>query len=120
MIWFVDMSSNLNKNNIAILKVCNRIVCVLTPNRIDEVKMKFVDKELERLQNRGSINVIKEILLVANKWEVSNPSWIDYYKFQGQIIRHRIPFVPNLMSNSLNNGSRFNNSVNEVLNDLMV
>lgn len=114
---FVDMSTSLSKNNIAIFRHCDKIVYLLTPDLVAKEKSELLEKDFQRVLNIPDQGVFEKILLVANKYKHNN-TWVEDYMFLDNEVRYKIPYENNFKPNGLNNSSRFNNEILGLLNEI--
>lgn len=114
---FVDMSSNLNKKNIAILKECYKIIYLLTPESVVQEKTKVLEKDFERILGIPNPSIGEKLILVANKYIYSN-TWVDNYRFLDVGLSHKLPYENNFKPNGLNNSPNFNGEIYKILNEI--
>lgn len=74
---FIDMSSSLNANNIAILEECDNIIFIVTQDRISNYKTKVILNEFDIISKGNSKYFPDKINMVVNKCTDINPSEID-------------------------------------------
>lgn len=97
-IVFVDMSSELNNRNLALLEVCDEIILAFPQDAVSGVKAELFEKELEIIRDRKKIDVSDKITIVLNKYSSHMALEIDTISICDKSIEYYIPMTPGLVS----------------------
>lgn len=93
---FIDMSSEINKNNLAVFRACDDIILVAQQNMASTVKIKCMLKELQLLMARENWGIMEKLKPVINKYALGNAIDVDQITFDGKENIIKIPFVEGL------------------------
>jgi cellulose biosynthesis protein BcsQ len=93
---FVDMSSEINRNNLAVLRACDDIILVAQQNMASTVKIKYMLNELQLIRARENWDIMDKFKLVINKYALGSAIDVDQITFDGQENLLKIPFVEGL------------------------
>lgn len=66
---YVDLSSEINKNNLTVLRACDRIVLLAEQNMTSLLKLRKMYRELQLLTSREGWDVTERMLVVLNKYK---------------------------------------------------
>jgi cellulose biosynthesis protein BcsQ len=64
---FVDLSTEVNRNNLAVLQACDRIILVAEPKMTSLVKLQQLFRELDLLSSREGWDIRDKFVFVLNK-----------------------------------------------------
>ncbi|MGI6588678.1 MAG: hypothetical protein ACOX2N_07925 [Peptococcia bacterium] len=93
---FVDLSSEINKNNLAVLRACDDLILVAQANMTSLVKIKCLCKELRLLSEEEDI--VERFNLVLNKDVPGAVREVEEISINQKGVVARIPWVENLTS----------------------
>jgi cellulose biosynthesis protein BcsQ len=101
---FVDMSSEINKNNLAVLQACDQIVLVAEQNMSSLLKIQKLFQDLRLLATRQGWDISEKFNLVLNKVrrgdDIPDELEMQYveeqYGLYGKGVMGRIPLVKGL------------------------
>lgn len=105
---FIDLSSQLNPNSLALLEASEQIILVSTPDPVCQIKNEDCLGELERWAVRHNSPILERICPVLNKWE-PELSQKDFQTIGGREYLGKIPWVPDLL---LPQGNRYRIDLN--------
>ncbi len=106
-IVFVDMTSDLNDRNLALLESCDEIILVLPQDAISCIKAELFEKELEIIAKRKNLDLSGKITVVLNKYNSHMALEIDTISVSGKSISYYIPMVPGMVSVSIRGNAHF-------------
>lgn len=66
---YVDLSAEINKNNLTVLRACDRIVLPVEQNMTSLLKLRKLYRELQLLTSREGWDITEKILVVLNKYK---------------------------------------------------
>jgi len=92
----VDMSCEINKNNLAVLKYCDEIILVLEQDKTSEIKLQCMLKELRLLSPKNNCEIIEKFHLVVNKYSADTMWDEGKLKISEKELLIKIPWVENL------------------------
>ena len=101
---FVDMSSEINRNNLAVLRACDELILVAEQNMSAVTKIKGMFKELRLLGSREGWDISDKFQLVFNKERAIEPlleeaiiiNYEDELRPYSKDVLARIPMVDDL------------------------
>jgi len=93
---FIDLSSSITKNNIALLEASDRIVLPIDLEITSEVKLSVFKKELGIQSSQTDINLFEKAVPVINKFTCNNK---QYSSIKGIDINDSTIKIPLLYSN---------------------
>ena len=105
---YIDMSSNLDQNYLAVLETCDDILVVLTQDVISVEKTKKLVREFELLERGKDIPLLEKVSLILNKYEKIGVD-TEEMKICGKSITLKIPRVTGLM---IPHGSKYRLDMN--------
>jgi cellulose biosynthesis protein BcsQ len=65
----VDLSAEVNKNNLTVLRACDRIVLLAEQNMTSLLKLRKMYRELQLLTSREGWDITEKMLVVLNKYK---------------------------------------------------
>jgi cellulose biosynthesis protein BcsQ len=90
---FIDLSSSISRNNIALLEACDRIILPIDQDINSEVKLSALKKELKILNQQKSINLLDKVEMVLNKFICDNKKIIHIEGFDINESTIKIPLL---------------------------
>lgn len=93
---FIDLSSQFNPNNIAILEASDVVLLISTPEPICQLKVKLLQTELTRYEARSNSCIQERIYPVLNKCEPGS-NWDAKVFIEGREPLAKIPKVSDLL-----------------------
>lgn len=105
---FIDMSSCIEQNNLAVLDAADEILMVCTHEEISELKTSIILNEFEMLEKSKHYHILDKVHIVMNKCEGS-PNSEEGDKYCGKNIMIRVPKVTGLM---ISHGSKLRPDLN--------
>lgn len=86
---FIDHSSNITRNNIALLEACDRIIMPLDMDINSQVKFAALKEELKILNQQKSINLLDKTILVLNKFICENkqPLYVEGFDINESTVK---------------------------------
>ncbi len=95
---FIDMSSNFDNRNLAVLQACDEIFLVLTQDDISGIKLKTLISEMDIASPKSNANLNDKLTLIINKFNPMGPTQIEGLDILGKPISLRIPKVSSLLT----------------------
>lgn len=121
---FIDMSSSLTGQNLALLDACDEICLVLTQDTTGNEKFQALLKELNIVSRKYKLVLNEKIKIVLNKYNYNIPLELDGLDAIGWEIAVRLPLIQAMMTPTqrissmidLNNG--FGSGINELISSI--
>lgn len=120
-IVLVDMSSNFDNRNLAVLQACDEIFLVLTQDDISGIKLKTLVSELDIASPKSNVNLTDKFTLIINKFNPMGLNQIEGLDLIGKTVSLRIPKVSPLLTRQsdkyvLNLNNNFGEAVKGLVN----
>lgn len=120
-IVFVDMSSDLNSRNIALLEACDEIILVLSQDAVSEVKADVFIKQLNIINHRKELNLSDKMTVVLNRYNSHMALEVETVSINGKSISGYIPLVPGMTAikgsaQFVDINSEFGRSIQDIIN----
>lgn len=100
---FIDMSSNLDEKNVAVLNTSDEIILVVEQGDMAMTKMNLFMAELDMFSKRNCLDLSHKMRIVLNKYKHNTNTQIDEIGLYGKSISVKIPAIYEPISLSENN-----------------
>lgn len=90
---FIDLSSSISMNNIALLEACDRIILPIDQDISSEIKLSALNEELKILNQQKSINLLEKTKIVLNKFICDNKKILNIEGFEISENTMKIPLL---------------------------
>lgn len=115
----IDMSSDFNLKNIALMKEADKVLFIITPDIISVQKYKGLKNELEILQKSKDCDIISKAKVVLNRYLSKTPMDNNEKIFRDIKIDYTLPEVKNLViprdeRYMINTNNDFGNAISEL------
>ena len=120
----IDMSSNLNSRNMAVLEACDEVFTIITQEPVSVVKTGVLIKELDMMLGKRGINLNEKLTFILNKCDLSILTHNHQELGLGDKgVSFRIPKVVSLINhssgrNSLNLNNNFGEAIKGLVNKI--
>ncbi|GAE90036.1 AAA family ATPase [Acetivibrio straminisolvens] len=95
-IVILDMSSELNDRNIALLDSSDEVVMVLAQDAISNVKAEFTSEQLEKYLAQYGLNLSGKLIVALNKYNFHMALEVDTVCIDGEAVSVYLSFVPGM------------------------
>jgi len=107
---YIDMSSSLDQNYLAVLEICDDILVVCTQDIISVEKTRKLIREFELLERGKDLHLLEKVSLILNKYE-NNGADTEEMLICDKSVAMKIPKVTGLM---IPHGLRYRLDMNSV------
>jgi len=95
-IVIVDMSSELDDKNIALLNSADEVIMVLAQDAVSNVKAEYVSEQLEKHLAGHGLNLSGKLTVALNKYNFHMALEVDTVCIDGEVVSVYLPFVPGM------------------------
>lgn len=90
---FIDMSTNMNDKNIAVLKYSDQIIMVLSHEDLSMSKAASFMKEIEILSQRNDLDIYSKLTIILNKSSLNKNPQVERLNINNKPIEVEIPTI---------------------------
>ena len=94
---FIDMSSCLDQNNLAVLEACDDILVICSQEPAACLKINALVREFESLGRGKDLCLLDKTCFVLNKYEHYEGSELENANIGGKSIMLKVPKIPNII-----------------------
>ncbi|MTI47474.1 MAG: hypothetical protein FH761_06515 [Firmicutes bacterium] len=87
----IDMSSDLNDQNLSILAESNEIFLVVEQNKTSIEKLNSFIKDIEIISSRRDVRILEKTNVILNKYDPKNKLILDYLKSKNISLSFSLP-----------------------------
>ncbi len=95
-IVILDMSSELNDRNIALLETSDEVVMVLAQDAVSNIKAEYVSEQLEKLFARYGLDLSGKLTVALNRYNFHMALEVDTVCINDEAVSVYIPSVPGM------------------------
>jgi cellulose biosynthesis protein BcsQ len=93
---FIDMSSEMNKNNFTVLSACDEIILLCQQDKKSKVKLECMLKQLQLMTTRCGFDITDKFSLVINKYAPNGNAEVEEISVCGKEVIIKIPVIAGL------------------------
>lgn len=92
----LDMSSELNDRNIALLGACDEVVMVLAQDAVSNIKAECISEQLEKFLGREGLDISGKLTVALNKYNFHMALEVDTVCINDEAVSVYIPSIPGM------------------------